>query len=147
MFSTNTHVDVVFFFPSPSPLVSPTPIFPMQTYSGLFCVVINPYKLLSIYTDEKARAYRSSRRGDLPPHVFAVASEAYARMLAEPPGRPGSVSQAILCTGESGAGKTENTKYIIRYFVDVAAPPTPEPVLASNGQVNTERERVRKTQI
>ena len=53
-----------------------------QTFSGLFCVVINPYKLLPIYGDDCVRMYRGKMRGDLPPHVFAVANDSYRSMLS-----------------------------------------------------------------
>ena len=52
-----------------------------QTYSGLFCVVINPYKRLPIYTDSVARMFMGRRRNEMPPHLFAVSDEAYRNML------------------------------------------------------------------
>ncbi|KJH42978.1 myosin head [Dictyocaulus viviparus] len=76
----------------------------IYTYSGLFCVVVNPYKRLPIYTDSIAERYKGQKRKEMPPHVFAVTDEAYRNMLQD------KEDQSILCTGESGAGKTENTK-------------------------------------
>ncbi|CAD6199075.1 unnamed protein product [Caenorhabditis auriculariae] len=84
------------------------------TYSGLFCVVINPYKRLPIYTDSIAEQFKCKKRKEMPPHIFAVADEAYRNMLQE------REDQSILCTGESGAGKTENTKKVIQYLAHVA---------------------------
>ncbi|KAK6018312.1 hypothetical protein OSTOST_16112, partial [Ostertagia ostertagi] len=86
------------------------------TYSGLFCVVVNPYKRLPIYTDSIAEQYKGKKRKEMPPHIFAVTDEAYRNMLQD------REDQSILCTGESGAGKTENTKKVIQYLAHVAAP-------------------------
>ncbi|VDL79721.1 unnamed protein product, partial [Nippostrongylus brasiliensis] len=86
-----------------------------QTYSGLFCVVINPYKRLPIYTDSVARMFMGKRRTEMPPHLFAVSDEAYRNMLQN------HENQSMLITGESGAGKTENTKKVIAYFAAVGA--------------------------
>ncbi|CAJ0933603.1 unnamed protein product, partial [Mesorhabditis belari] len=76
----------------------------IYTYSGLFCVVINPYKKLPIYSEEIIEEYKGKKRHEMPPHIFAIADSAYRKMLQE------REDQSILCTGESGAGKTENTK-------------------------------------
>ncbi|KAL3073419.1 hypothetical protein niasHT_038557 [Heterodera trifolii] len=87
----------------------------IYTYSGLFCVVINPYKRLPIYTDTVARMFMGKRRNEMPPHLFAVSDEAYRNMLQN------RENQSMLITGESGAGKTENTKKVIAYFASVGA--------------------------
>ena len=87
----------------------------IYTYSGLFCVVINPYKRLPIYTESVARMYMGKRRTEMPPHLFAVSDEAYRNMLQD------HDNQSMLITGESGAGKTENTKKVIAYFASVGA--------------------------
>ncbi|KAF8361131.1 unc-54 [Pristionchus pacificus] len=87
----------------------------IYTYSGLFCVVINPYKRLPIYTDSVARMFMGKRRTEMPPHLFAVSDQAYRNMLLD------HENQSMLITGESGAGKTENTKKVIAYFAAVGA--------------------------
>jgi myosin heavy chain 6/7 len=87
----------------------------IYTYSGLFCVVINPYKRLPIYTDSVARLYMGKRKTEMPPHLFSVSDEAYRNMLID------HENQSMLITGESGAGKTENTKKVIAYFAAVGA--------------------------
>nr|CAA30855.1 myosin heavy chain 2 [Caenorhabditis elegans] len=87
----------------------------IYTYSGLFCVVINPYKRLPIYTESVARMFMGKRRTEMPPHLFAVSDEAYRNMLQN------HENQSMLITGESGAGKTENTKKVISYFAAVGA--------------------------
>ena len=53
----------------------------LKTYSGLFCVVVNPYKRLPIYSEAIIEAYKGSKRHDRPPHVFAIADSAYRSML------------------------------------------------------------------
>ncbi|XP_063723114.1 myosin-10-like isoform X3 [Symsagittifera roscoffensis] len=87
----------------------------IYTYSGLFCVVVNPYKNLPIYSDEIVERYKGYKRHENPPHVYAIADTAYRSMLLD------REDQSILCTGESGAGKTENTKKVIQYIAYVAA--------------------------
>lgn len=54
----------------------------MQTYSGLFCVAVNPYKKIAIYTDEAVKAYKGKKRNEMAPHVFSVADQAYHDMLS-----------------------------------------------------------------
>ena len=53
----------------------------LQTYSGLFCVVINPYKRLPIYTDQIIDYYKGKKRYERPPHIYAIADTAYRSML------------------------------------------------------------------
>uniref|UniRef100_A0A671TJU8 Myosin, heavy chain 10, non-muscle n=1 Tax=Sparus aurata TaxID=8175 RepID=A0A671TJU8_SPAAU len=87
----------------------------IYTYSGLFCVVINPYKNLPIYSDNIIEMYRGKKRHEMPPHIYAISESAYRCMLQD------REDQSILCTGESGAGKTENTKKVIQYLAHVAS--------------------------
>jgi myosin heavy subunit len=58
-------------------------LFSLQTYSGLFCVVINPYKLFPIYNQKIIDLYNGKRRDELAPHAYAVADEAYRNLLNE----------------------------------------------------------------
>uniref|UniRef100_A0A7M4EU76 Myosin heavy chain 15 n=1 Tax=Crocodylus porosus TaxID=8502 RepID=A0A7M4EU76_CROPO len=87
----------------------------IYTYSGLFCVTINPYKWLPVYKAEVVGAYKGKRRSEAPPHIFSIADNAYNDMLRN------RENQSMLITGESGAGKTVNTKRVIQYFATVAA--------------------------
>ncbi|XP_077577506.1 uncharacterized protein myh14 isoform X4 [Stigmatopora nigra] len=87
----------------------------IYTYSGLFCVVVNPYKNLPIYTETIVEMYRGKKRHEMPPHIYAISEAAYRSMLQD------REDQSILCTGESGAGKTENTKKVIQYLAHVAS--------------------------
>merc|ERR1712142_257218 len=86
----------------------------IYTYSGLFCVCVNPYKWLPIYGDVVVNMYRGKKRTECPPHLYSIADNAYQDMLRE------RECQSILITGESGAGKTENTKKVIGYMAAVA---------------------------
>ncbi|XP_052774014.1 myosin heavy chain, striated muscle-like isoform X3 [Mya arenaria] len=87
----------------------------IYTYSGLFCVAVNPYRRLPIYLDSIIAKYRGKRKLEMPPHLFSVADNAYQYMLQD------RENQSMLITGESGAGKTESTKKVIKYFAIVAA--------------------------
>ena len=86
----------------------------IYTYSGLFLVTINPYCPLPIYGNDYIRMYKGQHREDTRPHIFAVADQAFRKLVAE------GENQSILVTGESGAGKTENTKKVIQYLAAVA---------------------------
>ncbi|MCJ8744151.1 hypothetical protein PDJAM_G00115400 [Pangasius djambal] len=97
----------------------------IYTYSGLFCVTVNPYKWLPVYDAVVVAGYRGKKRVEAPPHIFSISDNAYQFMLTD------RENQSILITGESGAGKTVNTKRVIQYFATIAvsgqkkAEPTP----------------------
>jgi len=87
----------------------------IYTYSGLFCIVINPYKRYPIYSNRVVKIYIGKRRNEVPPHLFAISDGAYQQMMTN------TKDQSMLITGESGAGKTENTKKVITYFAILGA--------------------------
>ncbi|KAK8075041.1 myosin type II heavy chain [Apiospora hydei] len=91
----------------------------IYTYSGLFLVTVNPYCPLPIYTNEYVNMYKGRNREDTKPHIFAMADEAFRNLVDE------GENQSILVTGESGAGKTENTKKVIQYLAAVAHSDSP----------------------
>merc|ERR1719208_561418 len=87
----------------------------IYTYSGLFCIVVNPYRRFPIYTQTVVKMYLGKRRNGVPPHLWAITETAYRNMLTN------GKDQSMLITGESGAGKTENTKKVISYLASVAS--------------------------
>lgn len=91
----------------------------IYTYSGLFLVTVNPYCPLPIYTNEYVNMYKGRNREDMKPHIFAMADETFRNLVDE------GENQSILVTGESGAGKTENTKKVIQYLAAVAHSESP----------------------
>ncbi|KAL8716330.1 MAG: hypothetical protein Q9220_000235 [cf. Caloplaca sp. 1 TL-2023] len=91
----------------------------IYTYSGLFLVTINPYCPLPIYTKDVMNMYRGGSRDDTKPHIYAMADGAFRNLVDE------GENQSILVTGESGAGKTENTKKVIQYLAAVATSDSP----------------------
>uniref|UniRef100_A0A4W6FNY2 Myosin, heavy chain b n=1 Tax=Lates calcarifer TaxID=8187 RepID=A0A4W6FNY2_LATCA len=93
----------------------------IYTYSGLFCVVVNPYKWLPVYDSTVVVAYRGKKRIEAPPHIFSISDNAYQFMLTD------RENQSVLITGESGAGKTVNTKRVIQYFATIAVAGSKKP--------------------
>ncbi|KAI8337239.1 P-loop containing nucleoside triphosphate hydrolase protein [Chlamydoabsidia padenii] len=82
----------------------------IYTYSGIVLIAANPFARVSLYDPEIIQQYSGSRRGDLDPHLFAIAEDAYRCMIRQ------QQNQTIIVSGESGAGKTVSAKYIMRYF-------------------------------
>uniref|UniRef100_A0A8C3EL15 Myosin VB n=1 Tax=Corvus moneduloides TaxID=1196302 RepID=A0A8C3EL15_CORMO len=85
----------------------------IYTYCGIVLVAINPYEQLPIYEQDVIYAYSGQNMGDMDPHIFAVAEEAYKQMARE------EKNQSIIVSGESGAGKTVSAKYAMRFFATV----------------------------
>ncbi|CAK7897017.1 myosin-1 [[Candida] anglica] len=87
----------------------------IYTYSGLFLVAINPYKSLPVYDAATLKRFHDHTHDKPPPHIYATAEGTYRNLLAN------GKDQSILVTGESGAGKTENTKKIIQYLSSITS--------------------------
>merc|ERR1739838_61653 len=100
----------------------------IYTYSGLFCICINPYKWLMVYTPIMRAHFRNRRRNEAPPHLYAVADGALQLLEME------NKHQSSLITGESGAGKTENTKKVLQYYALNCADPKAAKSKASQGE-------------
>ncbi|XXG76604.1 hypothetical protein AAC387_Pa08g0915 [Persea americana] len=83
----------------------------IYTYTGNILIAINPFQRLPhLYDGHMMEEYKGAPFGELSPHVFAVADVAYRAMINE------GKSNSILVSGESGAGKTETTKMLMRYL-------------------------------
>eukprot|EP00064_Thunnus_orientalis_P020191 superscaffoldBa00005422_g20323 len=55
----------------------------IYTYSGLFCVTVNPYKWLPVYDQAVVNAYRGKKRTEAPPHIYSISDNAYQYMLSD----------------------------------------------------------------
>ena len=92
------------------------------TYIGPTLLVINPYKpILSDFSAQNYRIYSEQANSkpfilrDNPPHVFAIGAKAFHQLITD------SRNQAIVISGESGAGKTENTKFAMRFITSLSS--------------------------
>ncbi|XP_058497652.1 unconventional myosin-XV-like [Solea solea] len=85
----------------------------VYTYIGSILVSVNPYKLLNIYGTDMVLQYEGHGLGDNPPHLFAIANLAYNTMM------DAKKDQCVVISGESGSGKTEATKLILRYLTAI----------------------------
>ncbi|KZV70470.1 myosin 5 [Peniophora sp. CONT] len=85
----------------------------IYTYSGIVLIAMNPFQRVNIYGPEIIQAYSGTRREEVEPHLFAIAEDAYTAM------RKDGTGQTIIVSGESGAGKTESAKFIMRYLASV----------------------------
>ncbi|KAK4754045.1 hypothetical protein SAY87_002149 [Trapa incisa] len=83
----------------------------IYTYTGNILIAVNPFQRLPhLYDTHMMEQYKGAALGELSPHVFAVGDAAYRAMIDE------GKSNSILVSGESGAGKTETTKMLMRYL-------------------------------
>ncbi|XP_029972779.1 unconventional myosin-VI-like [Salarias fasciatus] len=83
----------------------------IYTYVANILIAVNPYfDIPKLYGPDAIRSYQGRSLGTLPPHVYAIADKAYRDMKVL------KMSQSIIVSGESGAGKTENTKFVLRYL-------------------------------
>ncbi|KAM7152514.1 unconventional myosin-XV [Macrochelys suwanniensis] len=85
----------------------------IYTYIGSILVSVNPYKMYNIYGTEQVLQYEGRALGENPPHLFAIANVAYTKMM------DAKHNQCIIISGESGSGKTEATKLVLRYLAAV----------------------------
>ncbi|KAK2586696.1 hypothetical protein KPH14_011736 [Odynerus spinipes] len=102
----------------------------IYTYVANILIAVNPYcEVKNLYSPETIKAYKGKSLGETPPHVFAIADKAFRDMKVL------KQSQSIIVSGESGAGKTESTKYLLRYLCDLwgsTAGPIEQKILDAN---------------
>ncbi|XP_023380871.1 unconventional myosin-VI [Pteropus vampyrus] len=85
----------------------------IYTYVANILIAVNPYfDIPKIYSSEAIKSYQGKSLGTMPPHVFAIADKAFRDMKVL------KMSQSVIVSGESGAGKTENTKFVLRYLTE-----------------------------
>ncbi|XP_035919451.1 myosin heavy chain 95F isoform X2 [Anopheles stephensi] len=101
----------------------------IYTYVANILIAVNPYKEIpDLYSNATLKRYSGKSIGELPPHVYAIADKAIRDM------RVLKISQSIIVSGESGAGKTESTKYLLKFLCDsvAAAGPIEQKILDAN---------------
>ncbi|XP_071794491.1 myosin-IIIb-like isoform X2 [Asterias amurensis] len=90
----------------------------IYTYVGDILVAVNPFRDIGIYGQQQSELYKNKRRTDNPPHIFAVSDSSYQAMITGS-AVGGKRNQCIVISGESGAGKTESTKFIIKQLIEL----------------------------
>jgi myosin heavy subunit len=86
----------------------------IYTYVSSILVALNPFRLLPIYTPEVLDKYKDRGSRDQPPHIFAIADNSYANIMAD------FRDQAVVISGESGAGKTETMKLVLQFLAEAS---------------------------
>ncbi|XP_050729022.1 myosin-IIIb-like isoform X4 [Eriocheir sinensis] len=89
----------------------------IYTYMGDILIAVNPFKELGVYGDQESRRHRGMVKSENPPHIYAMADNAYHTMLHQ------KQQQCIVISGESGAGKTESANFLLKQLVTLGKAP------------------------
>jgi len=89
----------------------------MYTSISTILIAVNPYEYVQgMYTSEMVeKFFEQANRGVShmkPPHPYGCGARSYIRMMGR------KKNQSVIVCGESGAGKTETTKQVIKYLAD-----------------------------
>ncbi|PNF18978.1 Myosin heavy chain 95F [Cryptotermes secundus] len=102
----------------------------IYTFVANILIAVNPYcEIKDLYSSKTIKSYQGKSLGVLPPHVFSIADKSFRDMKVM------KQSQSIIVSGESGAGKTESTKYLLRYLCELwgtTAGPIEQKILDAN---------------
>lgn len=83
-----------------------------QSYVANILIAVNPYKdIPELYSSKTIKAYQGKSLGEMPPHVFAIADKAFRDMKVF------KQSQSIIVSGESGAGKLNNSLFVTTFYI------------------------------
>ncbi|KAJ3283673.1 Myosin type-2 heavy chain 1 [Rhizoclosmatium sp. JEL0117] len=106
----------------------------IYTYSGMVLIAMNPFEKLDMYSSDVMKEFSGKKRDEVVPHIYGIAEECYRAMLD-------GKNQSVVISGESGAGKTQSTRYIMQYLAladslgkngNLGSSTTEDAVLASN---------------
>ncbi|KAK4296506.1 hypothetical protein Pmani_030996 [Petrolisthes manimaculis] len=89
----------------------------IYTYMGDILIAVNPFKYLGVYGDRESHLHRGMVKSENPPHIFAMADNAYHNMLHQ------KQQQCVVISGESGAGKTESANFLLKHLVTLGKAP------------------------
>jgi myosin heavy subunit len=88
----------------------------IYTFVSSILIAVNPFRQLPLYGVEIREKYLSTAdKSTLPPHIFTIADNSFRAMMSD------SLSQSVVISGESGAGKTESTKVLLEYIADLSS--------------------------